>query len=61
MVMIHTATYHCFVPHRRTRAFFLLRIAQHVRSRHVARELARAMLALAGAASWAALFLLLAS
>lgn len=59
--MIHTATYQSFVPHRRTRAFFLLRIAQHVRSRDVGRELARAVLALAGAASWGALFLLLAS
>ena len=57
--MIHIATYHGFIPHRRTRAFFLLRTAQHVRSMHVARELARAALALAGAASWGALVVLL--
>ncbi len=59
--MIHIATYHGFVPHRRTRAFFLLRTAQHVRSVDVVRELVRAVLALAGAASWGALLLLLAA
>ena len=57
--MIHIATYHGFVPYRRTRAFFLLRTAQHVRSMHATRELARAVLALAGAASWGALVVLL--
>jgi len=58
--MIHIATYHDFVPYRRTRAFFLLRTAQHVRSVEVGRELARALVALAGAASWAAVVILLA-
>jgi hypothetical protein len=58
--MIHIATYQGFVPYRRTRAFFLLRTAQHVRSVEVGRELARALLALAGAASWVAVVILLA-
>ncbi len=58
--MIHIATYQGFVPYRRTRAFFLLRMTQHVRSLEVGRELARALLALAGAASWAAVVILLA-
>ena len=58
--MIHTATYAGFVSHRRTRAFFLLRTAQHVRSAEVGKELVRALLALAGAASWAAVLMLLA-
>ena len=57
--MIHIATYQGFVPYRRTRAFFLLQTAQHVRSIEVGRELARALLALAGAASWAAVVILL--
>ena len=57
--MIHIAMYHGFIPPRRPRAFFLLRTAQHVRSMEVARELVRAVLALAGVASWGALFLLL--
>ena len=59
--MIHIATYHGVVPYRRTRAFFLLRIAQHVRSMDGARELVRALLALVGAASWGALVVLLAA
>ena len=59
--MIHLATYHGFVPPRRPRAFFLLRTAQHVRSMEVARELVRAVLALAGVASWGALLLMLAA
>jgi hypothetical protein len=58
--MIHIATYQGFVPYRRTRAFFLFRTAQHVRSVEVGRELARALLALAGAVSWAAVVILLA-
>ena len=58
--MIHIATYQGFVPHRRTRAFFLLRIAHHVRSMNVTRELIRAAVALVGAASWGALLVLLA-
>ena len=58
--MIHIAMYHGFVPYRRTRALFLLRTAQHVRSMDVARELLRAALALAGAASWGAVLVLLA-
>ena len=57
--MIHIATYQGFIPHRRTRALFLLRTAQHVRSMDVARELVRAVLALAGAAAWGALLVLL--
>jgi hypothetical protein len=58
--MIQSATYSGFVPHRRTRAFFLLRTAQHVRSREVGWELVRALLALAGAVSWAAVVIMLA-
>ena len=58
--MIHTATYSGYVPHRRTRAFFLLRTAQHVQSGEVGRELVRALLALAGAVSWAAVAVMLA-
>lgn len=58
--MIHIATYQGFVPYRRTRAFFLFRTAQHVRSLEVGRELARALVALVGAASWAAVVILLA-
>ena len=58
--MLHIATYQGFVPYRRTRAFFLLRTAQHVRSMNVGRELARAALALAGAVSWGALLIVLA-
>ena len=57
--MIQIATYHGYIPYRRTRAFFLLRTAQHVRSMHATQELARAALALAGAASWGALAVLL--
>jgi hypothetical protein len=59
--MIHIATYQGFVPYRRTRAFFLLRTAQHVRSTDVARELVRALLALCGAAAWGVIAILLAS
>jgi len=58
--MIHTATYSGFVSHRRTRALFLLRTAQHVRSGEAGKELVRALLALAGAVSWAAVLMLLA-
>ena len=52
--MFQTATYSGFVSHRRTRAFFLLRSAQHVRSGEVCREVVRALLALAGAIAWGA-------
>jgi hypothetical protein len=58
--MIQSATYSPFVPHRRTRALFLLRTAQHVRSRDVGWEVVRALLALAGAVSWAAVVIMLA-
>jgi len=58
--MIHTLTFLGFLPHRRTRALFLLRTAQHVRSFDLGRELVRALLALAGAASWAAVLMMLA-
>jgi hypothetical protein len=58
--MPHITTYAGFVAHRRTRAFFLLRSAQHVRSGEVGRELVRALLALAGAASWGAVVIMLA-
>ena len=58
--MLHIATHSGFVTHRRTRAFFLLRSAQHVRTGHVASELVRALLALAGAASWGAVIIMLA-
>ena len=58
--MIHIATYQGFVPYRRTRALFLLRTAQHVRSTDVARELVRALLALAGAVAWGTVVVLLA-
>jgi hypothetical protein len=53
--MLQTATYSGFVSHRRTRAFFLLRNAQHVRSGEVGREVVRALLALAGAIAWGAI------
>ena len=59
--MLHSVTYSPFVPHRRTRAFFLLRTAQHVRSGQVGREVVRALLALAGAVGWGAVAILLAS
>jgi hypothetical protein len=58
--MSQIATYSGFVSHRRTRAFFLLRTAQHVRSGDVGRELLRALLALVGALSWAAVTIMLA-
>jgi hypothetical protein len=57
--MSHTATCSGFVSHRRTRALFLLRTAQHVRSGEVGRELVRALLALSGAVSWAAVVIML--
>ena len=59
--MLHTTTYSGFVPHRRTRAFFLLRTAQHVRSGEAGREIVRALLALAAAFSWGAVVILLGS
>ena len=59
--MQHSTTYSGFVPHRRTRAFFLLRTAQHVRSGDAAREVVRALLALAAACSWGAVAILLGS
>ena len=59
--MLHSATYSPFVPHRRTRAFFLLRTAQHVRSGETGREVVRALLALAAALSWGAVAILLGS
>ena len=59
--MLPTTTYSPFVTHRRTRALFLLRTAQHVRSGEVGREVVRALLALAGAVGWAAVAILLAS
>ena len=59
--MLHTSTYSAFVPHRRTRAFFLLRTAQHVRSGEVGREVVRALLALAVAVGWGAVAILIAS
>ena len=59
--MLHSAMYSGFVPHRRTRALFLLRTAQHVRSGEVGREVVRALLALAGAVGWAAVAILIAS
>lgn len=58
--MIHTLTFLGFLPHHRTRALFLLRTAQHVRSFDLGRELVRALLALAGAVSWAAVLMMLA-
>ena len=57
--MIHIATYQESIPYRRTRAFFLLRTAQHVRSARAGRELIRALVALAGAVSWGALVIVL--
>ena len=59
--MFHTTTYSPFVNHRRTRALFLLRTAQHVRSGEVGREVVRALLALAGAIGWGAVAILIAS
>ena len=57
--MNHTVTFSGVVPHRRTRAFFLLRSAQHVRSGETTCEVLRALLALAGALSWGAVLLML--
>jgi hypothetical protein len=57
--MLRTATYSPFVSHRRTRAFFLLRSAQHVRSGEVGREVVRALLALAGVIAWGAVAIVL--
>jgi hypothetical protein len=59
--MLHITTYSGFVPHRRTRALFLLRTAQHVRSGEAGREVVRALIALAAALSWGALAVLLGS
>jgi hypothetical protein len=59
--MLHTTMYSSFVPHRRTRAFFLLRTAQHVRSGETGQEVARALLALAAALAWSAVAVLLGS
>src|SRR5262249_34403219 len=58
--MIHIATYQDLVPYRRTRALFFLPTAPHLRSFEVGRELAGERAALAGAASWAAVVILLA-
>ncbi len=46
--------------YRRRRAFFWSRTAQHVRTPLLARELARATLALAGLVTWGALIFLIA-
>ena len=55
----HAVTY--TLRHRRSsRAFFLARSTQHVRSLTLARELARALVALGGLAAWAGVCLLLA-
>jgi hypothetical protein len=62
--MSHAAT--CYGPFtRRRRAFFFVRATQQVPSqdwvlRQLARETVRALAALAGAAAWGALLLLLA-
>lgn len=44
----------------RSRSFFLTATTQHVKSLDVLREIARAALAVGGAAAWSALVLLLA-
>jgi len=57
--MIHAATYHPLLHHRRTRAFFLTHTTRQVRSSELLRELGRAMAALGALAAWGALAALL--
>jgi len=49
------------IAHRRSRALFLPRTTQHLRSRSVFLELVRAAVALAAATAWALLLLLAAA
>lgn len=51
---------YAFIAHRASRAFFLARTAQHVETRGLARDVARAVAMLVGIASWGGLLLLLA-
>jgi hypothetical protein len=59
--MIHAATYHPLLQHRRTRAFFLTRTTRQVKSSEIARELGRAAAALGALAAWCVLAVLLAA
>jgi hypothetical protein len=49
------------ISQRRSRAFFSSRTTQHVRTRGTALEVVRASVALAGAAAWCGVLLVLAS
>ena len=49
------------IAHRRSRALFLPRTTQHLRSRSLLLELGRAAIALAAATAWALLLLLAAA
>ena len=49
------------IANRRSRALFLPRTTQHVRSDSVVREIGRALVALGAVAAWGVLFLLLAA
>ena len=49
------------IAKRRARALFLPRTTQHVSRASIAREVARAVIALSGVAAWAAAALLLAA
>jgi hypothetical protein len=59
----HSMTYSTLqrrlISQRRSRAFFSSHTTQHVRTRGTALELVRAALALAGAAAWCAVLLVL--
>jgi hypothetical protein len=57
--MMHTATYHPLLHHRRERAFFLTRATRQVKSPELVRELRRAAAALGALAAWSALAALL--
>ncbi len=51
---------YAFIAHRSSPAFFLARTAQHVESRRLARDLARAAAALLALVGWCAVVLLVA-
>ncbi len=52
---------YAFIAHRSSPSFFLARTAQHVESRRLARDLARAAAALLGLVCWGGVLLLLTS
>jgi hypothetical protein len=59
--MMHGATYHPLLQHRKTRALFLTRITRQVRSPELVRELGRAAAAAGALAGWSLLAVLLAA